>query len=253
MARISSRKFSPAQKLWVRFWMKFAGLSRLGRWATRLAAWQAPPYKARPFLALLNPRGYIAPSVVLYHDALILGRNVFVDDGVILYQADRGGSLGGPIQLGDRSHIMLESILETGECGSIEIGSGVWIHPRCRLNAYQAAIRIGEGVDIAPNCALYAYDHGLKPNRKIREQPLQTKGDIVIGANAWLGVGVTVLSGVRIGSGAVIGAGSVVNREVPDRAVAVGSPARVIKYRDEILTEKCGEEGDESSSRAAAR
>ncbi|MGH8018543.1 MAG: hypothetical protein ACREIA_09670 [Opitutaceae bacterium] len=40
-----------------------------------------------------------------------------------------------------------------------------------------------------------------------------------------------VLDGVVIGKGAVIAAGAVVNRSVPANAVAVGSPARVIKYR----------------------
>jgi virginiamycin A acetyltransferase len=41
-----------------------------------------------------------------------------------------------------------------------------------------------------------------------------------------------VLSGVRIGAGAVIGAGSVVTRDVPDGGIAVGNPARVVRFRD---------------------
>jgi acetyltransferase-like isoleucine patch superfamily enzyme len=45
---------------------------------------------------------------------------------------------------------------------------------------------------------------------------------------------VIVLDGVRIGKGAVIGAGSVVNRDIPDEAIAVGNPARVIKMRSSL-------------------
>jgi acetyltransferase-like isoleucine patch superfamily enzyme len=45
-------------------------------------------------------------------------------------------------------------------------------------------------------------------------------------------VGVIVLDGARVGAGSVIGAGSVVKSDIPDEAVAVGVPARVIKYRD---------------------
>jgi acetyltransferase-like isoleucine patch superfamily enzyme len=63
---------------------------------------------------------------------------------------------------------------------------------------------------------------------------LQTKGDIVIEDDAWLGVGVVVLDGVRIGKGAVIGAGSVVTRDIPDNAIAVGVPASVVKMRGAI-------------------
>ncbi|MBP6971827.1 MAG: hypothetical protein KBB67_02045 [Syntrophorhabdus sp.] len=68
----------------------------------------------------------------------------------------------------------------------------------------------------------------------IFEQPLTTKGDIRIEDGVWLGYGVIVLSGVHIGKGAVVGAGSVVTRSIPDGAVAVGMPARVIKMRSDI-------------------
>jgi acetyltransferase-like isoleucine patch superfamily enzyme len=63
---------------------------------------------------------------------------------------------------------------------------------------------------------------------------LQSKGSIVIGDEAWLGFGVIVLGGVRIGEGAVIGAGSVVTQDVPDGAIAMGVPARVVKMRSDL-------------------
>ena len=42
----------------------------------------------------------------------------------------------------------------------------------------------------------------------------------------------TVLPGVRVGRHAVVGAASVVTKDVPDYAVAVGNPAKVIKMLD---------------------
>jgi acetyltransferase-like isoleucine patch superfamily enzyme len=56
--------------------------------------------------------------------------------------------------------------------------------------------------------------------------------DVAIGSNVWLGSKVTVLRGVTIGDNAVVGAGAVVTRDIPENAVAVGVPARVLRYRE---------------------
>lgn len=55
---------------------------------------------------------------------------------------------------------------------------------------------------------------------------------IVVGANVWIGHDCVVLPGVTIGSGSIIGARSVVFDSVPELAVAVGNPARVIRRLD---------------------
>ncbi|MSY06616.1 MAG: acyltransferase, partial [Actinobacteria bacterium] len=52
---------------------------------------------------------------------------------------------------------------------------------------------------------------------------------VSIGAGSWLGHGTIVLPGAHIGEHVVIGAGSVVTGVIPDRCVAVGNPARVIR------------------------
>ena len=57
------------------------------------------------------------------------------------------------------------------------------------------------------------------------------KGATIIGNDVWLGYGATIMSGVTIGDGAVIGAKAVVAKDIPDYAIAVGNPARVIRYR----------------------
>ncbi|QHL89493.1 hypothetical protein GU926_17095 [Nibribacter ruber] len=60
-----------------------------------------------------------------------------------------------------------------------------------------------------------------------------SKGDIVIGNDVWIGAHSIVLSGVTIGNGAIIGANSVVTKDLPPYSIAVGTPAKVIKYRFE--------------------
>jgi acetyltransferase-like isoleucine patch superfamily enzyme len=224
-------EFGALARFWARFWLRFAGLSASGRLACRLASWFAPPHKARVILAQMSPKGYIEPTATIYHSNLRLGAHCFVGDRVLIFQRKDGG----PVELGDRVYIYRDTIIETGLGGYLTVGNQSSIHPRCQLNANVAPIQIGSGVMIAPNCAFYSYDHGLAPDRPVRHQPLHTKGPIVISDEAWVGVGATVLSGVRIGKGAVIGAASVLTNDVPDNAIAVGSPARVVKMRKDLF------------------
>jgi len=213
--------------LWARFWMRFAGRGPAGRLATRLAVCGTPAYKGRRRFARYNRAGYIAPSSTIAHRDLRLASNVFIGDRVVIYQ-DRNG---GAVELGDRVHLYDDTIMEIGPGGSIKVGADTHIQPKCQFTSYEAGIEIGIGVQIAPRCAFYSYDHGFAGRREIRSQALETKGPIVIEDDAWLGVGVIVLSGVCIGRGAVVGAGAVVTKDVPAGAVAVGQPARVMRMR----------------------
>lgn len=58
-----------------------------------------------------------------------------------------------------------------------------------------------------------------------------SKGSVIIENDVWIGMSATILSGVKIGSGAVIGCHAVVAKDIPPYAIAVGNPARVVKYR----------------------
>lgn len=54
----------------------------------------------------------------------------------------------------------------------------------------------------------------------------------IIGDNVSLGASVTIIGGVHIGNNVLIGAGAVVVKDIPDNAIAVGNPARVIRYKE---------------------
>lgn len=215
---------------WIRFWMRFAGLSLFGRLATRFATWFAPPFYERCFLAWLNPKGYVAPGTVLHHGGLRLGTRIFIGERVVIFQDKNGG----PVELGNGVQLYGDTYIQTGEGGSIRIGDRTTVQPRCQFSAYKGPIEIGRDVQIAPNCAFYPYDHSFAPGELIKKQPLQTKGGIIVGDDAWLGFGVIVLDGVRIGKGAVIGAGAVVTRDIPAGAIAFGVPARVVRMRSDL-------------------
>jgi acetyltransferase-like isoleucine patch superfamily enzyme len=214
--------------MWLHFWLRRAGADRLGRLACRLAAPLVPPYKQGVPVARQALRGgYVDPAATVAHGDLQLGGKVFIGAGVTIFQS-RGG---GAVLLGEGVELYGDSTIETGEGGRVEIGAGSHIQPRCQFSAYKGAIRIGQRVEIAPNCAFYPYNHGMVDGKTVRELPLQSRGDIVLGDDVWLGFGVVVLDGVCIGDGAVVGAGAVVTRDVPAGAIAVGNPARVVRQR----------------------
>lgn len=210
--------------------MRFAGPGVLGRTACWIAGAFSPPFYGRVPLATYGTRGYFAPSATLSHSRATYGRNVFIGDRVLIYE-DRGA---GTVELGSGVHLHCDVTIQTGEGGSVKIGDDTHVQPRCQFSAYRGTTIIGRRVEIAPNCAFYPYDHSMDVATPIRQQPLQTHGGIVVEDDAWLGFGVVVLDGVRIGKGAVIGAGSVVTSNVPDNAIAMGVPARVMKSRTSL-------------------
>lgn len=212
---------------WAIFWMRHAGLGKMGRLATWIASLAGINYKNAIELVYYNKGGYIAPSAEFPKLGFFPGKFVFIDKRVTIFREKSGG----PIVLGDQVAILRDSILETEHGGSIEIGNGTWIHPKCNLAAAGEKIKIGAGVMIAARCSFYPHNHSIEPDIPIAKQPLSSKGPIIINDNAWIGTGVIILSGVHIGEGAVIGAGAVVTSDIPANAVAFGVPARVVKMR----------------------
>lgn len=63
----------------------------------------------------------------------------------------------------------------------------------------------------------------------------QTKGDIVIKDDVWIGYGSIILSGVTIGQGAIIGAGSVVTKDVPPYAIYAGNGIKKYRFSSNII------------------
>lgn len=134
---------------------------------------------------------------------------------------------GRAVEIGDRSTIAAACVLH----GPIALGSDVSLNHHVTVDGGRRGVHIGAGTRIAAYCTLFAFDHGVAPERPVREQPVTSEG-IVIGADVWLGARVGVVDGVHIGDGAVIGMSAQVTRDVPAGAIAAGNPARVIGWRE---------------------
>lgn len=154
---------------------------------------------------------------------ITLGNGVIVDDGAALDVRGDDAS----ITLEDRVVIGRLSTL-AAKGGHIKLGSGCNIGSYCRI-ATQSRVEIGESVLVGAYCYIGPGNHtGGGEGSPMIEQPMDIRGGVTIGAHAWLGARVTILDGVKIGSHAVIGAHSFVKDDVPDYAVVVGAPARIV-------------------------
>lgn len=122
-----------------------------------------------------------------------------------------GGEISGELHIGDCVNLMSPCKIGGSSLHKVVIGSNTWIAP----NAY-----------IVPTTHCYK-----RRDMTISEQGVRG-GDIIIGEDCWIGINVVISPGITIGKGAVIGANSVVTRDVPEYAVAVGVPAKVIGSRE---------------------
>lgn len=113
-----------------------------------------------------------------------------------------------------------EPVLRIGDRCVVGRGSHIVAHH---------SIMIGNDVFTGPYVYITDQNHGyLDPDLPIgRQWPVNT--EVSIGDGTWLGAGVIVLPGARIGRNVVVGAGSVVRGVLPDRCVAAGVPARVVR------------------------
>lgn len=115
---------------------------------------------------------------------------------------------------------------------AIEIGSGTSIAGSCVFSA-ASRIRLGRSVLLARNVYIADHMHAYEDvGVPVLDQGVTRIAPVEIGDGAWLGQNVVIAPGVRVGRGAVVGANSVVRDDVPDFAVAVGAPARVVRQLD---------------------
>ena len=132
-----------------------------------------------------------------------------------------------------KKHIYLKRVY------GIEIGKYTYGYNVTRI---AKGTKIGSFCSIAPGVSIGLMNH---PTENVSSHPFlyyKSRGFVdhdlnlpqksaAIEDDVWLGTNAIIMPGVTVGQGAVIGAGAVVTKDVPPYAVAVGVPARIIRYR----------------------
>ena len=180
----------------------------------------------------------------------------FIDDNPALH----GQNVNGVPVIGDFSTI--SNLIENTDYAIVAIGDNriradffsklndiglriiTAIHPSAII-AKTATIRNGTVVaanavinpsaQIGENCIINTgatIDHDNIIADHVHISPgVHLAGIVSVGDYSFIGIGASVINGITIGRNATIGAGAVVTRDVPDNAVVVGVPAKIIKYK----------------------
>lgn len=126
------------------------------------------------------------------------------------------------------SHVLIENDVVIGDRVTVKSGVQLW-----------DGLRVEDDVFIGPNVT-FTNDPFPRSKQYPTQFPITT-----VKAGASIGGGATVLPGITIGRHAMVGAGAVVTRSVPDGAVVVGNPARIVRF--------VGVDGEPASAAPAAQ
>ncbi len=142
---------------------------------------------------------------------------------------------------------------EIGPNAVVKLGRWSWLGDGCKVRAHEGVVSIGDRTVLGQECTISAFQHvsiasqciladrvmlidfdhaSNDVERPIREQGIY-KRDVRVGNNVWVGYGACLLRGVTVGDNSIIGSLAVVTRDVDENAVVGGSPARVLRMREQ--------------------
>lgn len=153
----------------------------------------------------IGPGGVIRSHTVIYAGNRI-GAGLQTGHGAMIRESNT---------IGERVSIGTHAVVEH----HVEIGHGVRIHTHAFVPEYSI---LEDDAWLGPHVVLTNARYPRSPDVKEHLQGPRVRAGAKIGANA------TLLPGIVVGVGALVGAGAVVVRDVPDGAVVVGNPARVM-------------------------
>ena len=171
------------------------------------------------------------PHLAIYR---CMGKKYVIDSDLKQFEEQIGFKLCRVFQL--LYHLHTNSYFRTLFYHRIGVVWGLligWYRPGNKYFQISATTRIGEGMWMAhPYSTIINADSIGKNFRCIHLTTIGAKseGRPTIGDNVSLGANVTVIGNIHIGNNVTIGAGSVVVKDIPDNCIAVGNPAKVVKY-----------------------
>ncbi len=139
----------------------------------------------------------------------------------------RGSTLHMRARIYDPRHIIIGSDTLIGERATLD--------GRRQLAESKGGLVIGDHVDIASEVMIWTSEHNLSSDEW---EAIEAK--VIIEDYVFIGPRAIILPGVKLGRGCIVAAGAVVTKDVPEKAIVAGIPAKVINHRKGELNYKLG-------------
>ncbi|WP_282049061.1 acyltransferase [Maribacter aquivivus] len=122
-----------------------------------------------------------------------------------------------------------------GNGSKLKVGNYSQLGQNSRLGG---PIEIGDYVMMGPDVVIMGVTHDVSNPKKnmIDETNPSIEDPVHIGDNVWLGTRVVILPGVTLGNNCIVGAGAVVTKSFSDNSVIGGVPAKIISFRESVIT-----------------
>lgn len=134
-------------------------------------------------------------------------------------QIRRGARIGNDCVFGRNSFVDLDVVI--GDCVKVQNNASLY-----------EGVELADGVFVGPH-VIFTNDkvpRAITPDGRLKTTDDWQLEKTFVHHGAAIGAGAVIITGVEIGPWAMIGSGAVVTRNVPEHALAVGNPARVIGY-----------------------
>lgn len=158
------------------------------------------------------------------HNELDVSMYTYSNDFIVIFHGNNN-----TVKVGDHCTFkMTNKIYIQGDNNVVEIGDNVTFDQDVLIVAAE-----GTKVIIGSDC-IFAYHVHIRTSDQHcifneNGERINPAKDIQIGNHVWLGREFVIMKGVRIGDGAIVGMGAMVTKDVPERCIVVGKPAKVIK------------------------
>jgi acetyltransferase-like isoleucine patch superfamily enzyme len=145
-----------------------------------------------------------------------------IGDGTIIW---RNVQIRESARIGQKCIIGQSAYIDFG----VVIGNNVKIQNNASL---YHGLELEDGVFVGPH-VIFTNDRvprGINPDGSLKSADDWTVGQTRVRFGAAIGAGTVIVTGVTIGRWAMVGSGAVVTKDVPDHALVVGNPARILGY-----------------------